>query len=103
MRRRIFHIVGILSLMLWLAVVGMWVCSYWRSDLWGYEQAVVRGRSRWGGNVSSAAGTLSIEWWNRPDIGEPTTAQGSFGHFASAVDAGSAAARLAYVKTLGGF
>ena len=101
MRRLILNLLGALSLLLWLALVTLAVRSYWRSDTWGYQQPTVPGTSYRGGNLRSAAGALFLEWWHRPDLGEPP-APGGFNYFAGPVDAARAQAQRSYAQSLGG-
>jgi len=94
---------GVLAVVGWIALVVLGIRSYWVHDSWGYERPVVPGEKRWGGNVSSATGTVEAEWWLRPDTGEAADRESHFAHSANWVKPDLAEARRDYARSLGGF
>jgi hypothetical protein len=69
--RFLFNAATVVSLLLCVATAVLWVRSYWTADLQGCESATSPTGRRLGGNVSSAAGRLSAEFWVRDSPGAP--------------------------------
>src|SRR5687768_14337477 len=65
MKRRLLNLLTALSLLLCVAVVALWVRSYWRADVLGYEGPESHDRWQRGGSASSARGLLAVERWRR--------------------------------------
>ena len=65
MRRRVFEILTLLSLLLCAAVCVLWVRSYRHVDLFGREGGETADRWQRGGSASSGGGLLNVEWWLR--------------------------------------
>ncbi len=102
-RRFLARALLITSLLLFCGVLAVWVRSYWRVDLFGYEGPLALETPQWGGNSSSASGAAEFELWRRIDPAAIVTAQPAFEHSVHAVYRGHSDARDAYIKSLGGF
>lgn len=62
---RLFTIIIVLSLLMCVATGALWVRSYWRTDLVGYDGRERDGYWQRGGNLSSSRGEIGLEWWLR--------------------------------------
>ena len=60
MRRRLFNIASVMSLVLCVATVALWVRSYWQSYSLYYDSRVHDGRA-WGGRVRAPRGLLIVQ------------------------------------------
>ena len=60
MRRKLFNIASVLSLLLCLATVALWVRSYWQSYNVHYESAVANDQA-WGVRVGVPRGLVSVQ------------------------------------------
>ena len=103
MLRLAFNIGSAVSLLLCIVTVVLWVRSYWRLDLVGYEGEIRADQSQWGGNGSSACGLFACEVWRRWNPRATPTAASAFEHSSRSVPTGLSATRGKYAETLGGF
>jgi len=102
--RIIYNLAIALSLLLCLATVGVWVRSYWRVDLTGFEGAIIPHRPQWGGNGVSGRGVLKLEVWRRLDPTALISSPAQFEHSVHVAERiASNDAHDAYLKSLGGF
>ena len=62
MKRRLFSILSALSLLLFVAVVGMWVRSYWVEDVLTIAPH---------GYLFSGTGSVTLLWFHERDIAPP--------------------------------
>src|SRR5258706_6264298 len=102
-RRFLARALLIASLLLFCGAVAVWVRSYWRVDLFGYEGPVASGRPQWGGNSTSACGAIEFEVWRRIDPAALASAQPLFEHSVHPGGRRLPDAPEAYMKSLGGF
>lgn len=101
--QRLFTAIGFLSLVLLLGLATIWIRSYWRFDLFGYEGPVRRGQTQWGCNGSSGYGVFESECWWRRNPREAPRPNSFFAHSSVQATRAGAIAHSAYAKSLGGF
>jgi hypothetical protein len=85
MKRRLLPILSVLSLLLGVAIVVLWVASYWRADQLGWVSAAAHpeGGQRRTLSCGSSHGLLWIGWWREtvsPVGGGPKPRPGDWGY-----------------------
>jgi hypothetical protein len=101
--RILLNTATVLSLLLFAAVIALWVASYVRTDWFGYESSVAANHRQWGGNASSAGGAIWAEWWVRYDPAAPINPSSAFVHSTVEASRATVDAQRRYVRSLGGF